>query len=152
VPSFGTDHSDRPRGLKHELSSPTQTLGSWFESHSRHGCLCSFILFMLFCVQIEALRRADPPSKESYRLCIRLRNWKSSEGPTKGCKAIDRQIDIGSPVHHCVHIGWLPRAEYLTRIIARVWVIDCSLVTRSDLWVGNGRVAWTVFAHRCFGS
>jgi hypothetical protein len=24
----------------------------------------------LFCVQIEALRRVDPPSKESYRLCI----------------------------------------------------------------------------------
>jgi hypothetical protein len=24
---------------------------------------------MLFCVQLAALRRADPPSKESYRLC-----------------------------------------------------------------------------------
>jgi hypothetical protein len=33
-----------------------------------------------FCVQIAALRRADPPSKEYYRLCIRLRNWRRSQG------------------------------------------------------------------------
>jgi hypothetical protein len=44
----------------------------------------------LFCVQVEALRRADPPSKESYRLCIGLRNWKSGQVPTKGRRAIDR--------------------------------------------------------------
>jgi hypothetical protein len=47
-----------------------------FESCSRHGCLSAFILFVLSCVHIAALRRADPPSKESYRLCIGLRNWK----------------------------------------------------------------------------
>jgi hypothetical protein len=40
-----------------------------FESHLRHECLCAFILFVLSCVQVAALRRADPPSKESYRLC-----------------------------------------------------------------------------------
>jgi hypothetical protein len=38
-----------------------------FESHLRHVCL------RLFCVQVAALRRADPPSKESYRLCVRNR-------------------------------------------------------------------------------
>jgi hypothetical protein len=42
------------------------------------------ICVRLFCVQVEALRRADPPSKESYWLCIGLRN----QGPTKGCTAI----------------------------------------------------------------
>jgi hypothetical protein len=26
-------------------------------------------VFVLFCVYVAALRRADPPSKESYRLC-----------------------------------------------------------------------------------
>jgi hypothetical protein len=26
------------------------------------------------CVQVAALRRADPPSKEFYRLCMELRN------------------------------------------------------------------------------
>jgi hypothetical protein len=36
-----------------------------------------------------ALRRADPPSKESYRLCIGLRNRKYVLDP-KGCRAIER--------------------------------------------------------------
>jgi hypothetical protein len=41
-------------------------------------------LFCLCCsVYVAALRRADPPSKESYRLYV-LRNWKSGQG-----KAID---------------------------------------------------------------
>jgi hypothetical protein len=42
----------------------------------------------LFCVLLEALRRADPPSKESYRLCIGSRNLKSGQETTKGCRAI----------------------------------------------------------------
>jgi hypothetical protein len=29
------------------------------------------------------------PYKESYQLCIGLQNWKSSQGPTKGCRATD---------------------------------------------------------------
>jgi hypothetical protein len=37
--------------------------------------VCVFILsLLLFCVYVAALRRADPPSTESYRLCIGLRN------------------------------------------------------------------------------
>jgi hypothetical protein len=59
-----------------------------FKSQSRHGCLCAFILFVLFSALVEALRRADPPSKESCRLCVRSRTWKSGQGPTKGCRAI----------------------------------------------------------------
>jgi hypothetical protein len=27
-----------------------------------HGCLCAFILFVLTCVEVAALRRADPLS------------------------------------------------------------------------------------------
>jgi hypothetical protein len=46
--------------------------------------VCVYSVFMLFYVQVEALRRADPPSKESYRLYIELRDWKSCQGPTKG--------------------------------------------------------------------
>jgi hypothetical protein len=30
--------------------------------------MCVYSVFMLFCVQVAALRRADPPSKDSYRL------------------------------------------------------------------------------------
>jgi hypothetical protein len=36
--------------------------------------VCVYSVFMLFCVQAEALQRADPPSEESYRLCIGSRN------------------------------------------------------------------------------
>jgi hypothetical protein len=39
-------------------------------------------------------------SKESYRLCIRLRKWKRGQGPTKGCRSIDRFI------HSFIH-QWL---------------------------------------------
>jgi hypothetical protein len=51
------------------------SLGHWdcgFESHSWHGCLVSVYVcaFFCVCVQLEALRRADHPSKESYRLSL----------------------------------------------------------------------------------
>jgi hypothetical protein len=46
-----------------------------FESHSRHGYrLSAFNLCSCCLVYAAALRRADPSSKESYRLPIRLRN------------------------------------------------------------------------------
>jgi hypothetical protein len=32
-------------------------------------CVCVYSVFVLPCVQVAALQRADPPSKESYRLC-----------------------------------------------------------------------------------
>jgi hypothetical protein len=34
------------------------------------------ICVSLFCVQIAALRRADPPSKGSYRLCKKIKKLK----------------------------------------------------------------------------
>jgi hypothetical protein len=36
-------------------------------------------VFVLSCVQVAALRRAYPPSKYSYRMYIRLRNWKAAK-------------------------------------------------------------------------
>jgi hypothetical protein len=53
-------------------------------------CLRLFCVCVVLCIG-SFLRRADPPSKESYWLCIGLRNWKSDQGPTKDCRAIDRQ-------------------------------------------------------------
>jgi hypothetical protein len=35
---------------------------------------------------------ADPPSKESYRLHIGLRNLKSGQGPKRGCSVRERKI------------------------------------------------------------
>jgi hypothetical protein len=51
----------------------------------------SMDVLCLFCVQIAALRWADPPSDESYRLCIGLRNLNGSQRPIKGCRAIERE-------------------------------------------------------------
>jgi hypothetical protein len=48
-------------------------------------CIHSFVV--LFCLYVGAFRPADPPAKESYWLCIESRNWKSSQGPEKGCRA-----------------------------------------------------------------
>jgi hypothetical protein len=39
--------------------------------------VCVYSVFVLSCVQVVVLRRADPPSKHSYLLCKRLRKWKS---------------------------------------------------------------------------
>jgi hypothetical protein len=38
--------------------------------------MCAFIVFMLSCVEVAALKRADLSSKESYRLS----NWNSEQG------------------------------------------------------------------------
>jgi hypothetical protein len=82
--------SQRPRGLRHELSSPAQTLKSWIRTSLKtRMSVCVYSVFVLFCVQVAALWRADPPSKDFYRLCIWLRNWKSRQGPTKDCRAMD---------------------------------------------------------------
>jgi hypothetical protein len=48
-----------------------------------------YSVFMLFCMHIAALRRAVPPSKESYRLCKDQETEKTGQGPKKGCRTID---------------------------------------------------------------
>jgi hypothetical protein len=47
-------------------------------------------MFVLFCVQVAALRRADPPSKEeSYRLCTDQGTEKAAK-VHKGYRILDR--------------------------------------------------------------
>jgi hypothetical protein len=41
--------------------------------------VCVYSVFVLFCMYISALQRADPPSKESYRLCIDLGTDKATK-------------------------------------------------------------------------
>jgi hypothetical protein len=61
--------SQWPRCLRHELSSPAQTLGSWFPIPLEIWMsMCVYSVFVLFCVQVAALWRADLPSKDSCRL------------------------------------------------------------------------------------
>jgi hypothetical protein len=63
--------SQWPRGLRHELSSLARTLASWVRIPLKAWkSLCVCDVFVSFCLQVAALRRAHPPSKKSYRLCI----------------------------------------------------------------------------------
>jgi hypothetical protein len=52
-------------------------------------CMRLLCLCIVLCVG-SGLAMAVPPSKESYRLCIGLRNRKDGQGP-KGCKVRERQ-------------------------------------------------------------
>jgi hypothetical protein len=58
-----------PRGLRHELSALARTLRPWVRITLKAWMsVCVFSVFVLSCVYVEALRRADPLFKESYRL------------------------------------------------------------------------------------
>jgi hypothetical protein len=49
----------------------TTVFARGFKSHTRPGCfmcVCLYSVFVFSCVYVEALRRAHPPFKESYRL------------------------------------------------------------------------------------
>jgi hypothetical protein len=66
--------------------------------------VCVYSVCAVLCVRVAALRRADPPSKESYRLCMRLRNLNTHNGGgvqlgPLGTSATDWPI-VASP-------GWL---------------------------------------------
>jgi hypothetical protein len=55
-------------------------------------------------LQVGATERADPPSKESYRLCIGLRNWKRDNCPTKGLQSHRRiECNIVRNTKHSIH-------------------------------------------------
>jgi hypothetical protein len=64
--------SKRPRGLRHKLP--------WFSRilepcvRIRLEVLMSVIIMCIVLCVGSAFQRADPPSKESYQLCIGLRN------------------------------------------------------------------------------
>jgi hypothetical protein len=49
--------------------------------------VCVYSVFVLFCVQVAALRRADPPSKELYQLC------KKDQETEKVVKAQQNDVD-----------------------------------------------------------
>jgi hypothetical protein len=52
-------------------------------------CVCVYSVFVFY-VQLAALRRADTPSKESYRLCKNdYETEEEARAQQKGCRAID---------------------------------------------------------------
>jgi hypothetical protein len=66
---------------------PLRHWGRGFESNSMRGYLSAFLLCLCCPVYVAALRRADPPTKESYRLVYVIRNFKKQR-PTfiRDCK------------------------------------------------------------------
>jgi hypothetical protein len=81
------DHSGRC-GLRHELSSLARTLGMWVRIPLKAWMsVYIYSVSVVLCVG-SGLPTGWSPSKESYRLCNRSRNWKIGQGPTKGCRAI----------------------------------------------------------------
>jgi hypothetical protein len=90
---YFSSRSQRLRGLRHEPSSSVRTLGSWVRIPLEAWMSVYFYsVFELFCVQVAALRRGDPPSKESYRLCIDYETEKAAK-VHKGCRAINGWMD-----------------------------------------------------------
>jgi hypothetical protein len=62
--------SQWPCGLRHELCSVALMLGSWV----RVSLEAWMSVFILCLCHVAALQHANPTSKESYRLCVGLRN------------------------------------------------------------------------------
>jgi hypothetical protein len=55
--------------------------------------VCVYSVLVLFCVLAAALRQADPPSNESYRLCIDSETENAAKAQ-KNCRATDIQINF----------------------------------------------------------
>jgi hypothetical protein len=51
--------------------------------------VCVRVFYVCAILRVDrGLGRADLPFKGSYRLCIWLRKWRSSQGPTKGRRTL----------------------------------------------------------------
>jgi hypothetical protein len=84
--------SQRPRGLKHELSSPDQTLGSWVRIplKSMDVCVCLFCVCAVVCAG-SGLATSLSPVQGVLRLCKWSRNWKAAKAQQR---AVEPYIDI----------------------------------------------------------
>jgi hypothetical protein len=75
------------------------------ESHSRHGCLCAFILFMLSCEYVAALR-TDTQSEVSLPTVYRIKKLKrKARVKRKSCRATD--INNNNNITALV-LNWFP--------------------------------------------
>jgi hypothetical protein len=76
--------------------------------------VCVYSVFVWSCVYEAAMWWVDNSSKVSDQLCIGLRNWKTGQGPTKGCRAIDYDDSLRL-VRGGVQLGPLGRENRSTR-------------------------------------
>jgi hypothetical protein len=96
--------SQWPCSLTHELSSPARALGSWVRIPLEAWMsVCVYRVIVLSCVQVAALRRTDPPSKESYQLCKKIKRLRKRPRPNKGLWS-HRQTHNGRSVSRDVQV------------------------------------------------
>jgi hypothetical protein len=110
---------------------PLENWDRGFESHSRRRCLCAFVL----CVG-SGLATRWSPVQGVLPTVYRLRNWKSGQGPTKGCRTIDRQIDISRYWYRpTVHLKELQDNKLLNKIHGRMCSRGSRLKSRPRNWL-----------------
>jgi hypothetical protein len=72
--------------------------------------VCVYSVFVFFCVQVAALRQADPPSEESDQMSIRLRN-SVSEGATGNMNDCKQRVKVDCQrkqnIYMTIHFGFL---------------------------------------------
>jgi hypothetical protein len=82
--------SQWPRGLRHEPSSSTQTLGSWVRIPLEPWMsVYVYSVCLVLCVG-TGLMTSWARVQGVLPTLYRWRNWESGQGPTKGCRAVGR--------------------------------------------------------------
>jgi hypothetical protein len=84
------------RRLRYEPASPTRTFGSWVRIPLEAWIsACVYFVFVLSCVQLAALRKDDPPSKETCQLRKKIKKLKKQPRSTRAVEPwIDERMDI----------------------------------------------------------
>jgi hypothetical protein len=89
--SFSSSRTPYPIYHSIQYSNRLCPLGHWdrgFKSHSKHGCLCAFFLFVLSCLG-SSLAIGSTPVQGVLPTVYRIKKMKSGQG-TKGYKDIEK--------------------------------------------------------------
>jgi hypothetical protein len=112
-----------------------RSFGRWdprFESRSGHRCLvrvCVYFVFVLSCVCVAALRRADHSSRESYRLWKMITELNKRSGHWVSWKSHLKKV-LRKPHSYRLTIGMFKTLSKTTAVQGTQW-------TRSKIFINN---------------